>query len=89
MNFTTTLYALLLRLRNLARFAIKVAVVVFGAQTLLTLAAAAGANSALANVQVYGMPALRLVAALVLLHLVTRGFDAALYRVAAAHRRPR
>lgn len=88
MNFTT-LYTLLFRLRNAARFAIKLAVAVFTAQTLLTLAAAAGANSVLANVNVYGMPALRLVAALVLLHLVTRGFDAALNRVAHAHHRAR
>lgn len=83
------LQSLLRRVRALARVAIKFAIAVFAAQAVLTFAAALASQSALSSLPAYGGPALRLILAVVALRVVTRGIDAALARVALAHKRAR
>ncbi|HHM6473252.1 TPA: hypothetical protein ACRNL1_005376 [Pseudomonas aeruginosa] len=82
MNYTA-LYSTLYRVRNVTRLAAKIAAWLFGIQTAILFLLASGAGASLPYTST---PALRFAAALAVLFLAPRLFDAALRRIATAAR---
>ncbi|EGJ6041349.1 TPA: hypothetical protein ACYZ5L_003994 [Escherichia coli] len=82
MNYTA-LYSTLYRVRNITHTAAKVFAWLFGVQTAILFLLASGAGAALPYTST---PALRFAAALAVLFIAPRLFDAALRRIATAAR---